>query len=191
MDEERKERESKPIMLWSLDGCHWNVPTEGLEKCQPCGHLRPEQCRNDNWNVSRFGRCAKHLRVMFGGSAFQLSSGKEHGIYLSAGIYLGKQEHILPPHFIGAGILSSSLAETMRGIAKPFRSVGFPKSFVCVSAEAHGRSCFCVNKPAEPALGWEIGTTEEVMGQFLRAIISVPSPVTHFMWKYCLEDGQN
>lgn len=44
---------------------------------------------------------------MFGGSAFQLSSGKEHGIYLSAGIYLGKQELILSPYFIGTGILFS------------------------------------------------------------------------------------
>lgn len=47
------------------------------------------------------------IRVMFGGSAFQLSSGKEHGVCLSAGIYLDKQENILPPNSIGTGILLS------------------------------------------------------------------------------------
>lgn len=45
------------------------------------------------------------------------------------------------------------MTETMQGIVKHFRSVGFPGSLVCVSAEAQSRSCVCVNKPAEPALG--------------------------------------
>lgn len=41
------------------------------------------------------------------GGASQLSSGKEHDVCLSAGIYLDKQENILPPNFIGTGILVS------------------------------------------------------------------------------------
>ena len=40
------------------------------------------------------------------GGAFQLSSGKEH-VCLRAGIYLDKQENILPPNFTGTGILVS------------------------------------------------------------------------------------
>lgn len=68
--------------------------------------------------------------------AFQLSSGKEHGVYLSAGIYLGKQENILPPNLIGPGILlSPPMAETMQAIATHFGSVGSPGSRVRVSAK--------------------------------------------------------
>lgn len=44
---------------------------------------------------------------MFGEGAFQLSSGKERGVYLRAGIYLDKQESLLPPNLTEAGILLS------------------------------------------------------------------------------------
>lgn len=78
------------------------------------------------------------------------------------------------------------MTETMQGIVKHFRSVGFPGSLVCVSAEAQSRSCVSVNKPAEPALGGKTVTTEEVMGNIFQS-----HQVIHFTLKHCLEVGQN
>lgn len=74
----------------------------------------------NNWNVSWFGPGAKHLRVMFGEGAFQLSSGKEHGVYLRAGIYLDKQESALPPNLIETGILLSMRCWNNAGHCKTF-----------------------------------------------------------------------
>lgn len=163
-------------MLWPLDSCHWNVLTEGLEKCQLCGHLRSQHEGKNSWNVSWFGTHAKHLRVMFGGGAFQLSSGKEHGVYLSAGVYLDKQENILPPNLIGTGILLSIWwLKQCRALQNILRSIGFPGSRVCVSAEAHSRSCFCVNRSAAPASmkhGDDRGVDGDIFqGHYLRAIL--------------------
>lgn len=66
--------------------------------------------------------------------AFQLSAGKEHGVYLSAGIYLDKQENILPPNLIGTGILLSigwlkqcralqNISDQLASLAAEFASV--------------------------------------------------------------------
>lgn len=191
MDEERNERESKPIMLWSLDCCHWNVPTECLEKCQPCGHLRSQQWGAGPLKCQPAWATCQACRGSVWWECFPAEFW-EGTWYLFKCWHLLRQTgtHSAPsPHWDWNSVLLS-MAETMHGIAKPFRSVGFPNSFICVSSEVHGRSGFCVNKPVEPALGWKIGTIE-VMGKFFRPIISVPSPWTHFVQKYCLEDSQN
>lgn len=189
MDKGWKECGDKPIMLWPLDSCHWNVPTEVLGKCQPYGHTIEVK---ENWNVNWFWPYAKHLRALFGGGIFQLNSGKEHGVYLSAGIYLDKQENILPPNLTGTGILLTiwwlKQCTVLQNISNQLTS---PSSLVCVTVNAHSRLCFCIKRATEPILGWNPGTTEKVMGKLFEAIISVPSSLAHFMLKCCLEDHQN
>lgn len=107
MDNRKNECVAKPIMLWPLDSCHRHVPTEGLEKRQPSDYLRSQQQEERTMEMSVGLGHLPSSRVIFDGSAFQLSSGKEHGVCLSAGNYLDKQENILPPNLIGTGILLS------------------------------------------------------------------------------------
>lgn len=54
-------------------------------------------------------------------------------------------------------------AKTMHCVARCFRSFGVPGSSFYVSARAHSRLCFCVNKATGFILGWNTGTMGEVM----------------------------
>lgn len=152
-----------PLTLQPFNSCHWNVPLRVREMAAlwPFESLIIEI--KDNWDVSWPGPCAKHLWVVF-------------GVCFVAEFWEGRRCVFKCWHLLRqTGKHSATLldwngnsappltAKTMHCVARCFRSFGVPGCSFYVSARAHSRLCFCVNKATEFILGWNTGTMGEVM----------------------------
>jgi hypothetical protein len=123
------------MIIWylSLECSHWGSREISALRTSEIFTIKVK----DNGNVNLFWPWAKHLRVIFGEAAFQLSSGKEHDCIKCWHLVKQTGKHSATSLDWNWNSAPHQMAETIHCIATHFRSVGFPNRLVCVSAKVY------------------------------------------------------